>query len=187
MRRIRIVMKNNIKQVSGIIRKMPSSKFSNEYGEDFTIYSNGNTVYMEGDEVNAMVDENNKFDGILPLFNPAFSIWSVDELWKLGASLQDVAVQNGYSTEQDETLEYKDYEIYARVGISTDDMFAIDKNGNLKNAQGFSSGQDKHILWYEIVGGGEGTLDVFDKLHTIQEAKDYIDKYISQHELNEAK
>ena len=37
----------------------------------------------------------------------------------------------GYSTTGDETYEYKDFYIYARVHIDTDDAFAINEDGSL--------------------------------------------------------
>lgn len=93
-------MKNSVKQVSQIIKSMPKAEFKNSYGEPFTIYSNGNTVFMSGTEVDMMVEEESKMDGILPLFNTNFNIWSKDELYKLGDALKDVAVQNGYDPEK---------------------------------------------------------------------------------------
>lgn len=92
-------MKNNVKQMSQIVKSMPKSEFRNEHGEPFAIYSNGNSVFMSGTEVDMMVDEENKMDGILPLFNSSFNYWAKDELYKLGEALKDVAVQNGYTPE----------------------------------------------------------------------------------------
>lgn len=92
-------MKNHVKQVSKIIKDMPKSEFKNSYGEPFTIYSNGTSVFMSGTEVDMMADEADKMDGILPLFNASFNIWSADELYKLGDALKSVAVQNGYEPE----------------------------------------------------------------------------------------
>lgn len=79
---------------------MPKSEFRNGYGEPFVIYSNGMTVFMSGSEVDMMVEEESKMDGILPLFNASFNIWSRDEIYKLGEALKDVALQNGYDPEE---------------------------------------------------------------------------------------
>lgn len=94
-------MKNSLKEVSKIIKNMPKSEFRNSYGEPFVIYSNGTSVFMSGSEVDMMVDDKDKMDGILPLFNASFNIWSADELYKLGDALKDVAVQNGYREEEE--------------------------------------------------------------------------------------
>jgi hypothetical protein len=94
-------MKNSVKQVSQIVKSMPQSAFKNSHGEPFVIYSNGNSVFMSGTEVDMMVDEESKMDGILPLFNASFNIWAVDELYKLGEALKDVAVKNGYTPEKE--------------------------------------------------------------------------------------
>lgn len=76
------------------IAAMPSTSFKNEYGEKFTLHTNGVSVFMSGDEVNAMVDEK-RFPKIdhkyINLFNPGFSIWNVIELDKLGKALQKLA------------------------------------------------------------------------------------------------
>lgn len=94
-------MKNHVKQVSKIIKDMPKSEFKNSYGEPFTIYSNGTLAFMSGTEVDMTVGGDEKMDGILPLFNASFNIWSKDELYKLGEALKDVAVQNGYNPEEE--------------------------------------------------------------------------------------
>jgi hypothetical protein len=64
-----------------LIKEMPSHYFKNEYGEKFTIYSGGTFVLMSGDETN---------NGIVPLFNPDFSIWNKYELYELGKALMEL-------------------------------------------------------------------------------------------------
>jgi hypothetical protein len=69
---------------------IPKKSFTNEYGEKFTIYSNGITAYMSGDEVNAMVKPNKVICGVIPLFNQNFDIWSSNELYQLGKALMEL-------------------------------------------------------------------------------------------------
>lgn len=78
------------KELASAIRKMRSISFENEHGENFIIYSDGLSVYMEGDEVNAMVDPKYTVDGILPLFGSHFNIWSRDELYALGCAISEL-------------------------------------------------------------------------------------------------
>ena len=78
------------KQLTAYIKTMPSASFKNEHGEKFTIHSNGLTVWISGDEVNAMVDPKKTVMGYLPLFTSAFSIWSKEELYLLGKALQEL-------------------------------------------------------------------------------------------------
>jgi hypothetical protein len=92
---MKLLSRKELKEVAKEIRdKSTRASFKNEYGEKFTIYSDGNFVLMEGDEVNAMVDPKNVTEGMISLFNPAFSVWSVDELLKLGQALVDVSTEN---------------------------------------------------------------------------------------------
>ena len=72
------------------IDNLPSKSFTNEHGEVFTIHSDGVLVFMSGDEVNAMVDNNLKMGKYIPLFNQSFSIWSKGELYKLGEALMEL-------------------------------------------------------------------------------------------------
>lgn len=80
--------------VKEVKKNSPSARFKNEHGEKFVIYSDGVFVLMGGDEVESMVREENKHGGLINLFNEHFSIWSADELYKLGAALQRVAKKN---------------------------------------------------------------------------------------------
>lgn len=80
----------NSKDIAEYIRKMPQVSFLNEHGEKFTLYSNGISVFMEGDEVDMMVDNKNKIEGIIQLFSPAFNIWSANELVKLGEAIKEL-------------------------------------------------------------------------------------------------
>lgn len=74
-----------------MIDKLPKAEFVNEHGERFVIHSTGSAVYMSGDEVNMMVDDKNKIvKKYIPLFSPHFSIWSKDELYKLGEALMEL-------------------------------------------------------------------------------------------------
>lgn len=74
-----------------MIDKLPKAEFKNEHGERFILHSSGTAVYMSGDEVNAMVDDKNKIAKLyLPLFSPHFSIWSSEELYKLGQALMEL-------------------------------------------------------------------------------------------------
>lgn len=85
--------------VEEAIKRLPSSTFVNEHGENFTVYSDGITAILGGDEVDAMVDGKKKLYGMVCLFNDAFSIWSAEELYKLGDALKDVSIKNGYKPE----------------------------------------------------------------------------------------
>lgn len=71
--------------------KFKTAEFQNIHGERFYIHTNNIMVFMSGDEVNAMVDDKYKMklngQDMIHLFNPAFSIWSKDELYQLGKSL----------------------------------------------------------------------------------------------------
>jgi hypothetical protein len=167
-------MKNNLKSVTKIIKDMPLSKFTNEYGEPFTIYSNGNAVFMSGSEVDMMVDDKDKIDGILPLFNPAFSIWSKDELWKLGEALQDVALQNGYQHPADQTFEYRGYTIFARVEFEGHDLYAIDEDGKHKAGQSLGDTNLKTV-WYEVYNAETDELVNSSELKTLEDAKSLVD------------
>lgn len=70
------------------IRKMPSYTFKNKHGEEFKVYCNGKMAFLGGDEVRAMVQDKHKLaKHIILLFNPHFSVWSQDELYKLGQAL----------------------------------------------------------------------------------------------------
>lgn len=54
------------------------AEFRNEYGEQFTIYCDGITAFMKGDET----------DGeIVPLFSKEFNIWNKKEVYLLGEAL----------------------------------------------------------------------------------------------------
>ena len=65
--------------------------FRNEHGDVFTIYSNGEAVLLAGDEINNTVDDKNRVAGkFIPLFNHYFSVWSPDELYKLGKVLRQL-------------------------------------------------------------------------------------------------
>ena len=74
--------------------KLKTAEFQNIHGERFYIHTNHVMVFMSGDEVNAMVDDKHKMklngQDMIHLFNPAFSIWSKDELNKLGRALMDL-------------------------------------------------------------------------------------------------
>ena len=72
------------------VENLPKYSFENEHGERFHIHSNGITVFMSGDEVNMMVNEEDKVAGFVPLFNQAFSVWSSEELYKLGEALMEL-------------------------------------------------------------------------------------------------
>lgn len=74
-------------QAARTVRTFPHTEFTNEMGERFVIYTNGTTVFMEGDEVEMMVEASQTVDGLLPLFNKHFTIWSKEELYKLGLAL----------------------------------------------------------------------------------------------------
>ncbi len=75
-----------------------TADFKNEHGEEFTIYSNGVMVFISGNEIDAMVDQQYKSqDGILQLFNEWFSIWNPEDLYLLGKALQEVS---GYKEEK---------------------------------------------------------------------------------------
>lgn len=78
-------------QLARGIEQMPVVTFENEHGEQFSIHSDGSMVFMSGDEVNAMVaDENKIADKFIPLFNDHFNIWNSTELSKLGEALQQL-------------------------------------------------------------------------------------------------
>lgn len=75
-----------------LLKDLRKEEFKNVYGERFIIYSNGVVVYMSGDEVNRTVGKSFKSeDGVINLFNPVFSIWSPEELYKLGIDLQKIS------------------------------------------------------------------------------------------------
>lgn len=57
--------------------------FTNEYGEKFTIYNTGITIYMVGDETD---------HELVNLFSSNFDIWSKDELKKLGEAIAKTSV-----------------------------------------------------------------------------------------------
>lgn len=79
-------------KIKPLLKEFLKSTFRNEHGEKFTIYSDGTSVYMSGNEVDMMVDPKNKSeDGVIPLFNPSFNVWSDEELYKLGKALQKVS------------------------------------------------------------------------------------------------
>jgi len=80
----------NKRDVNKIIKALPSASFTNEYGEEFTVSSNSMVVFISGDEVDMMVDDDKKMGAYIPLFNNNFSIWSKDELYKLGKALMEL-------------------------------------------------------------------------------------------------
>ena len=61
--------------------KIKKAKFTNIYGEEFTVYFDGITVYFGGDETD---------QEIILMFNDKFNIWSNDELVLLGKALIEV-------------------------------------------------------------------------------------------------
>lgn len=79
------------KEFKEMLDNMSSTEFKNIHGEVFKLYSNGITILMGGDEVNAMVDDKHKTNGVIPLFNSKFNIWSAAELFELGACIQYLA------------------------------------------------------------------------------------------------
>lgn len=165
--------------LSRYIKDLPFSRFSNEYGEVFNIHSNGTTVFVSGSEVDSMVDESKQIEGYVPLFNPNFNVWSNDELFKLGQSLIDVAVQNGHKPEEDETLEYNGYSIYARVHFEGQDMYTLKDDGTLKKHCGFGGVDDESIVWYEIYDEDQDVTPNFD-ITTLKEAHEFVDKLIAE-------
>lgn len=76
------------KEYVELIERMPMVEFINQHGEKFEVRSNGLSVYLSGNEVDAMVAEHHKIGGkYVQLFNPSFSVWSKDELISLGKAL----------------------------------------------------------------------------------------------------
>lgn len=82
---------STVKEMTEAIESMRSASFENKHGEKFTIHTDGVLVFMSGDEVNAMVSSEYKIaDKYLQLFNDPFTVWSAEELNKLGKALQEV-------------------------------------------------------------------------------------------------
>lgn len=165
--------------LSRYIKELPFSRFTNEYGEIFNVHSNGNTVFLSGNEVDAMVDENKKFEGYVPLFNPNFNVWSNDELFKLGQALMQVSIENGYKPSEDETLEYNGYSIYARVHFDGQDMYTLKEDGSLKSHCGFGGTNHESVVWYEIYDEDTDVTPNFD-ISTLEEARSFIDELIAE-------
>lgn len=69
------------KEILNFIRKLPSTTFKNEFGEEFKIYSSEITVFIKSTETD---------DQIIPLFNENFSIWSREEMYKLGKAIMEL-------------------------------------------------------------------------------------------------
>lgn len=69
------------------IRDMPAFVFKNEHGEQFNVYCNGTFVFLGGDAVRDLLGADKFGDEIIPLFNNIFSIWTREELYKLGEGL----------------------------------------------------------------------------------------------------
>lgn len=80
------------KELGEMIGKLPSASFKNKHGEVFTLHATTATVFMSGDEVDAMVDDSMKIDGkYINIFNEEFSVWNIDEIKQLGEALIEVA------------------------------------------------------------------------------------------------
>lgn len=77
-------------QMFEMIHTMPSVKFKNKHGEEFTVSGFGGSVWVSGDEVTAMVAPKKTVRGYLPLFNPDFGLWSTNELYLIGQALVDL-------------------------------------------------------------------------------------------------
>ncbi len=74
------------------IQKMPFSTFKNEHGEIFKVHFDGVFCLLSGDEISAMIDDDELMAGkYIPLFNQSFNIYSTNELILLGNALIEVA------------------------------------------------------------------------------------------------
>lgn len=81
----------NVDEFIKMVDDLPKAEFKNKHGERFVLHSSGTSVYMSGDEVNAMVDDDKKIvKKYIPLFNPNFSIWSKEELYEIGKALMEL-------------------------------------------------------------------------------------------------
>ena len=60
------------------LARVEKCTFKNEYGEKFTLYFDGITVYFGGDETD---------NEVMLLLNPKFCIYSAEELNKIGKAL----------------------------------------------------------------------------------------------------
>lgn len=76
-------VQQKLKQVLVDNDDVPMSSFTNEYGEEFRVYNAGITIYIQGDETD--------WD-IINLFTGNFSIWSKDELSKLGKAIAETSI-----------------------------------------------------------------------------------------------
>lgn len=162
--------------LSRYIGELPFSRFTNEHGEVFDIHSNGVTAFMSGSEVDSMVDDNKRFEGYIPLFNPNFNMFSNEELFKIGNALQDVAIQNGYRMEtEDETFEYRGYFIYARASQEGSDLYTVNEQGKPITAQSLGY-LNETVIWYEIYDEANNLVEEGEELNSIEKAKSLIDK-----------
>lgn len=72
-------------------KAMKAKSFANEYGEKFTIYCDGMTVYFASDETDWEV---------VNLFNDKFNIWNSEELYRLGQCLMLLNAERTNITEK---------------------------------------------------------------------------------------
>lgn len=88
-------------------------------------------------------------------------------------------------------MQYKEYDIMARVHKSMSDLYSLNEDGSLAESQGILIDNDlDEIVWYEV--SGMEHLDVMDiesrsheilpfvEIPTIEEAKRRIDLYEEQ-------
>lgn len=85
-------------------------------------------------------------------------------------------------------MEYKGYEIDARIGGTYSDLWSLDENGSLKESCNVQIlNDDTSILWYEVcdLAGSsckdkDGTALYFVDIPTLEEARRRIDLYKNQ-------
>lgn len=79
-------------------------------------------------------------------------------------------------------MTYKDHEIYARVGGTYSDLYALKDDGTLEDTSEdiLIKNGDEQVVWYEVdaVDPESGTTTMFVELETIEAAQAVVDKSI---------
>jgi len=78
---------------------------------------------------------------------------------------------------------YKEHEIYARVGGTYSDLYALKDDGSLEDTSEdiIIFNDDEQVVWFEVevIDPGSGFTTMFTELQTIDDAKKIVDKSVA--------
>lgn len=84
-------------------------------------------------------------------------------------------------------MQYREHEIFARVGGTYSDLYTLDDKGDLDESQDIIiKNGDEQVVWYEVeaIDPATGMTNMFTELPSIDAAKKQVDKSIAWHKKN---